>query len=86
MPSCKCTCRIINIKLCKHRFLSLLRSERAGPVTQLTLYPKGVGASTSMAVSENPPLWDPQGGKGERVVVLSDICAELLGNSILVRE
>jgi len=77
-PSFECGCGIIDIELSEHRFFSLAGSKRARPVAQLTLYPKGVGTATSMVVGDYPPIRNPQGGESKRVIILPDVCTELL--------
>ena len=77
-PSFECSCRIIDIELSKHQFFSLTGSKGARPVAQLTLYPKGVGTTTSMVVGDYPSIWNPQGGESKCVVILPDVCMELL--------
>ena len=82
--SCERGRGVVNVELCEHWFLSLPRRERARPMTQLALYPKGIGATASMVVGDYPLLWHTQGGKSECVVVMSNVFPELLRNGVLV--
>ena len=83
-PGFECSCWIIYIELCENRFFSLAGSKGARPVTQLTLYPKGVRATASMVVGDYPPIWNSQGGESECIVILPDVRTEFLRNGILV--
>jgi hypothetical protein len=84
--SLKRGCRIKDVELCENWFLPLAGSKRARPVAQLALHPEGVGATTSIRMGYYSSLRNPQGGKGENVVVLSNIGAEFLRNGVLIRK
>ena len=51
-------------------------------MAQLALYPKGLGAATSLVVDDHPLLQDLQGGEGKGIFILSYVAAKFLGGGI----